>query len=47
MPLPALRSQLSTKQFATHHFELNDIEQAYETFGDAGATGALKVVISR
>ena len=39
--------QLSTTAFATHHFELADIEAAYATFSDAAATHALKVVISK
>ena len=32
--------------FATHHFELADTEEAYETFADAATTNALKVVLS-
>ena len=30
----------------THHFTLEDILQAYETFGNAAKTKALKVIIS-
>jgi len=33
--------------FVTHHFALDDIMSAYETFGNAAETGALKVLISR
>ena len=29
----------------SHHFKLADIEQAYETFGNAAKTGALKVIL--
>jgi len=32
--------------FATHHFELAETEEAYETFADAATTNALKVVLS-
>jgi alcohol dehydrogenase len=39
--------QLSTKPFGTHHFELGDIEKAYETFANAGTEHALKVVITK
>ena len=39
--------QLSTSAFATHHFDLADIEQAYATFADAATTHALKVVLSK
>jgi alcohol dehydrogenase len=38
--------RLDATAFATHHFELDEIEQAYEVFGNAGASGALKVVLS-
>jgi alcohol dehydrogenase len=39
--------QLETHQFITHRFELGEMESAYEVFGDAAETGALKVVLSR
>jgi len=39
--------QLSAKPFATHHFELADIEKAYETFTNAGTEHALKVVLTK
>ncbi len=38
--------QLSASAFATHHFDLADIEAAYATFADAATTHALKVVLS-
>jgi len=39
--------QLSTAAFATHRFDLDDIEQAYATFADAATTHALKVVLTK
>jgi alcohol dehydrogenase len=33
--------------FATHHFSLSEMEQAYDVFGDAAHTNALKVVIRK
>ena len=39
--------QLDGGQFVTHHFELGEMLEAYEAFGHASDTGALKVVISR
>ncbi|MDQ1698731.1 MAG: alcohol dehydrogenase [Frankiaceae bacterium] len=39
--------QLSTAAFATHHFALADMEQAYATFADAATTQALKVVLTK
>jgi alcohol dehydrogenase len=38
--------RLDPTPFATHHFELADMEQAYETFADAASTNALKVLLS-
>jgi alcohol dehydrogenase len=38
--------QLAPGRFITHHFGLDDIEQAYEDFGDAEGSGALKVVMT-
>jgi alcohol dehydrogenase len=37
---------LNGGQFVTHHFELNQMLDAYDAFGRASETGALKVVIS-
>jgi alcohol dehydrogenase len=39
--------QFDGGQFVTHHFELGQMLEAYDTFGRASETGALKVVISR
>jgi alcohol dehydrogenase len=38
--------QLDVKRFVTHRFALADIVEAYDTFGRAADTGALKVVLS-
>ena len=38
---------LDPTPFATHHFALQDMESAYETFANAEETGALKVVLTR
>jgi alcohol dehydrogenase len=37
--------KLEPAKLITHHFSLNEILQAYETFGDATRTEALKVII--
>jgi alcohol dehydrogenase len=39
--------QLPAEKFGTHHFKLDDILDAYEAFGHAADTRALKVVIRR
>ena len=39
--------QLDGGQFVTHHFEQDQMLEAYDAFGHASETGALKVVISR
>jgi len=39
--------QLSTRDFITHHFTLPEMLEAYRVFGDAAATGALKVALVR
>ena len=39
--------QLAAERFGTHHFRLDEILDAYETFGNAADTKALKVVIRR
>lgn len=41
------QQKLAADKFATHHFGLNQILDAYDTFGAAAETKALKVVISR
>jgi alcohol dehydrogenase len=38
--------RLDPTPFATHHFALDEAEQAYDVFGDAARTGALKVVLA-
>jgi alcohol dehydrogenase len=38
--------RLDPTPFATHRFSLEDTEQAYDVFGDAARTHALKVVLS-
>jgi alcohol dehydrogenase len=37
--------RIDAKQLITHHFKLSDILQAYDTFGKAADTKALKVII--
>ena len=39
--------QLDASNFATHHFALDEFEQAYDVFSRAAETGALKVVLHR
>ena len=39
--------QLDVSEFITHHFSLDDVMDAYDTFGRANETGALKVVLER
>jgi alcohol dehydrogenase len=38
--------QLDAKPFITHHFGFDRFMEAYDTFKNAGETGALKVVLS-
>jgi len=38
--------RLQPEQLITHHFALDDILAAYETFSNAAASQALKVVIA-
>ena len=40
-------NKLPAEKFATHHFKLDDIMEAYDTFGRAAETKALKVVMTR
>jgi alcohol dehydrogenase len=42
-----VQQKLPVDKFVTHRFEMNDINSAYETFGNAAKTQALKVLISR
>jgi alcohol dehydrogenase len=39
--------QLAADRFVTHHFALDDFVEAYDVFGRAADTGALKVVLTR
>jgi alcohol dehydrogenase len=39
--------QLDAGRFATHHFTLDQFEEAYDTFARSASTGALKVVLTR
>jgi alcohol dehydrogenase len=39
--------KLEVDKFASHHFKLNDMMSAYDTFGRAAETKALKVIIDR
>ena len=39
--------QLDPSPFVTHHFALDQFEDAYTVFGNAADTGALKVVLTR
>ena len=39
--------QLEASRFVTHHFTLDQFEEAYEVFANAADTGALKVVLTR
>ncbi len=40
-------NQLDAARFVTHHFTLDQMEEAYDAFSDAANTGALKVVLTR
>ncbi len=42
-----INKQLDAGRFVTHHFALDQFEEAYDVFARAGETGALKVVLSR
>ena len=39
--------KLNVDAFATHHFKLDDMMDAYDTFSRAAETKALKVIIDR
>jgi alcohol dehydrogenase len=41
------QQKLPVERFVTHRFALDDVMSAYETFGNAAQTHALKVLISR
>jgi alcohol dehydrogenase len=38
--------QIDAKPFITHHFGLDEWDEAYDVFSRAADTGALKVVLS-
>jgi alcohol dehydrogenase len=38
---------LPVEKFVTHRFALDEVLKAYETFGNAAETHALKVLLSR
>jgi alcohol dehydrogenase len=39
--------QVDAGKFVTHHFHLDQFDEAYDVFSRAGDTGALKVVLTR
>jgi alcohol dehydrogenase len=39
--------QIDAQRFVTHHFSLDQFDQAYDVFARAAETGALKVILSR
>jgi alcohol dehydrogenase len=39
--------QIDSARFATHHFLLEEMMEAYEVYSNAAETGALKVVLTR
>ena len=39
--------QIDAARFATHHFELHDMEAAYDVYQRAADTGAVKVILTR
>jgi len=41
-----MAGKLKPKQLVTHHFALDDILKAYDTFGNAGRERALKVILT-
>ena len=41
-----MAGRLQPKQLITHHFTLDDITKAYDTFGHAGREHALKVILT-
>jgi alcohol dehydrogenase len=42
-----MSQQLDAARFVTHHFQLDQMEEAYDVFARAADTGALKVVLTR
>ena len=46
MRLSAESHQIDAARFATHHFKLSEMTDAYDTFQNAATTGAIKVVLT-
>ena len=44
VPDPEITGQIDAKRFITHHFGLEEFDEAYDVFG---RSGALKVILSR
>jgi hypothetical protein len=44
--IDGLQAEFARVPFATHRFELDEMTEAYDTFADAAATDASKVVLS-
>ena len=43
----ATSDQIAADRFVTHHFDLDEMIEAYDVFGRAADTGALKIVLAR
>ncbi len=43
---PMVLGKLQPKQLITHHFTLDEVVQAYDTFGDAMKEEALMVIVT-
>ena len=41
-----IKNQVNVDRFVTHHFHLDQFEEAYDVFARASETGALKVVLT-
>ena len=41
-----LSKKIEPKQLITHHFRLDQVIEAYDTFGNAAKEKALKVILS-
>jgi alcohol dehydrogenase len=39
--------QIEVKRFVTHHFDLDEFDEAYDVLARGAVTGALKVFLSR
>jgi alcohol dehydrogenase len=47
LPILPRWARWGVPRFVTHHFTLDEFDAAYDMFGRAADTGALKVVLSR